>query len=246
MRPLYLDGEHVQRVEWDHAALKLLGKNQSPQWVPLHKVSHIIVFNPIDWQGKALQSCMKAGVSISFSERQGYIGYCSGKQTRQAHLHSQFVQLFSLHSEQLNNWFYAQQQRRLKQLRKRFHLKKTNLDSDTIRQQLEQIICLRYQHYHWKDDIKLLSSLLITQQYLLLPYYGFSQSQLQQYEPQQQLLQCLQKLVSWEFWQLAANGELPRNNHNRQRVRYFHQHQLMTEKLSRYYINSLWSTLSDL
>ncbi len=131
-------------------------------------------------------------------------------------------------------------------IRQRFHLKKTLRDSHEIKQKLNQIISLRYHYYHWKEDIKIINTLLITQQYLLLPYYGFSQSQLQQYQPQQQLIQSLLTLVSWEFWQYAADGKLPCNSQNKQRMRYFHKYQHHAEKLSRYYINSLWSTLSEL
>jgi len=42
----------------------------------------------------------------------------------------------------------------------------------------------------------------------------------------------------------ATNGKLPKSSQNKQRVAYFHRYQQRTEQQTRYYIHSLWETLT--
>ena len=243
---LYIDGKTIQKIKWDHGALKLLSDKQSPLWVPLHKISHINIFKSVDWQGKALQKCMQKNITISFADKQGYIGLCSGKSKKKAHLYSQLVGLFIQHSHHLPVWFHAQQQRRLKQLSKRFHIGKKTLTKTIIRQRLNEHITKNYHYYNWEKDLQKLHMPLVAQHYQILPYYGFSQSQLQQYKPLNELVNCLLKLSIWEYWQYACQGELPKSSQNKHLVLYYHQHQQQIETLTRQYIHSLWTTLSNL
>lgn len=243
--PLYLDQSKVTRVEWDHAALKIISHQQSPLWFPLEKIAYVMVTGNIDWEGEALQQCMQANVSITFTNHDGFSGFCSGKAARPSHLHSQLVTLYEQYSDQLTPWFAQQQHHKMAQLNKQFHTGDLTHKPDALKHLLNQHICLQYQYFYWQRDSQQLTALLTTQHYHLLPYFGFFIQQFQQSQIHHQLAESLIKLAEWELWQRAAQGHLPKHSNQKQRIHYFHQHQLRIEQKTRYYIHSLWKTLSE-
>jgi len=243
MKPLYLD-RNIKRIEWDIAALKIIRKHQAPSWIALHKISHIIQLSKIDWQGEALYRCMQHGIAIHFIEKGQNLGLCTGKHPIKPHLRGLIVSLIEQNIDIVNNWYQSKHQKMLNRLRKRFQLPRSH-QAEQIQQALQEKICLNHHYYQWEKNIKLLNGLLGHQIYLILSYYGFSISLLQQDQLYQQFVKQLRQLLLWEYWQKAALGYLPKTASKKHCVAYFHQHQAMIEKQIRWHINDLWHTITE-
>ncbi len=242
MKALYLDEQRVKQVEWDLGALKIIHQQHAASWIPLHKISHINSYGKINWQGEALNQCLNANISISFSDRQGYLGYCSGREPQNTHLKTQLPELLQQDVEKLKYWFEIKQQQQQSRLKHKFHLKKA-LNQTQIQQQVEQIICLKYHYYQWQNSIEQLKPLIIQQIYILLNNYGLSQQQLQIEPHLQQLIAELAIIIQWRYWKLAGSGQLPKSNQRKHLIYYYHQQQTSIERYLRHTILQLWRDL---
>lgn len=239
MKSLYLNSQHIYRVERDHSALKLLSHQQTPRWMPLNRISHLHVFGDIDWQGAALNACITHNISINLYHEQGLLGHFVRHQTPQSHLQSQLSALVQLHPQAVNAWADAQQYHQQKRLLKHLALPKRHYKISTLKQHLLYQIAIRHHYYQWQTDLPHLQNMLTAQLYHILTHYGF--------EPlDSPLVKPLSDLISWDYWQLALKGELPKRSTPKQRVYYFEKHQAQTERHCRTYLKQLWHHLGEI
>lgn len=238
-KPLYLDQADVKRIEWDAGALKIYRKRHAPAWAPLIQISHISLFGLIDWQGEALQHCLQAGISIDYISSQGKLGRLTPVVLAKPHLETTLPALVEQYPQQVENWFDAQQQKRNRQLIKRFGLKRASCEKKVKEVLLQRVF--KHCYYHWEADLPILAALLNRHISLLLGYFGFDPESAQTWR----LTTLLEQLHMLDYWQWAASGDLPQRGLNRCRVAWHHRHQHAIETRLRHSIRHLWQTLQQ-
>lgn len=165
-------------------------------------------------------------------------GHVVRHQNLQSHWQSQLPALVQLHPQTVKAWADAQQYRQQKHLIKQLNLPKRHYEATVLKQHLLHQIAIRHHYYRWQTDLPHLQNLLITQLYHILMHYGFELLD-------SPLVKPLSELISWDFWRLALNGDLPQRSTQKQRVYYFEHHQANTERLCRQYLKQLWQQLLE-
>lgn len=79
MRPLYLDAARAQAVALDGPALCVRGAARAAARYPLRRLTRVLVRGAIEWQTRALLECLRRGIPVSFTARDGtLLGVCIG------------------------------------------------------------------------------------------------------------------------------------------------------------------------
>lgn len=136
LKPLYLDGAQAVVVTLDGPALRVAQAGRSAGRYPLCRLSRVIVSGTVDWATPALIACLRAGVVVTFLDKDGELaGLCIGACANGVNLHNHLEE-FALRPDwpaHYANWYAAMERRGILGLVKRMNLRVDDLRPETVR-----------------------------------------------------------------------------------------------------------------
>jgi hypothetical protein len=243
MKPLYLNGNTVESIRLEHETLRIVSRQYSDTWLPLNRVSRIILSGDIALSTPVLSACLSNSIAITVTGKQGeFVGICFGTNYKDQSLQSHLAELQDSPNRQfiLDNWFSAQQRKSVLRIQKKFHLPRELLAPAEVKAKLSEQISLSYSFYDWQTCLTKIIPMLAAQLTMLLKSFGLRSEVLRPAPSDIGLLQRFINLLEWELWQAAANGNLPSGTLRNQLIHYYQSHSSKVERLTRFSIDQLW------